>query len=225
MGVEVPEAVINDKTFKYLFTNEGGVKGTIRLLKNIMGLWLNQQCRQQWKKEGFELEYTQVPEMALAAKPFAGHINCNDSRFLAPGDMPSRINAYLKETGQQTTQDKGQMLRIVLESLSMNYRWVLERIEEILNKKIDVLHMVGGGSQNYLFCQFIADAIGRKVITGPIEATASGNIIMQAIATGQVGSLAAAREIVGKSFETKEYLPMDTEVWQKQYQKVKHIFE
>jgi len=225
MGVEIPKAIINDTTFKYSFTNEGGIENTIRLLKNIMGLWLVQQSRQQWLNEGTELNYAQIAQMAENAKPFAGYISPNDSRFLPPGDMPSRINDYLKETNQTTTNDKGQIIRIILESLAFNYRWVLERIEEIISKKIDVLHIVGGGIQNELLCQFTADALGRKVVTGPIEATASGNIIMQAIAAGQIDSLRKARDIVAASFEVKEYMPSDTKPWQKQYEKVKHIFQ
>jgi rhamnulokinase len=225
MGVEISKAIVNDTTFKYSFTNEGGVENTIRLLKNIMGLWLVQQSRQQWLSEGTELNYSQITQMAKNAKSFAGYVSPNDSRFLAPGDMPSRINEYLKETNQNTTNDKGQIVRIVLESLALNYRWVLERIEEIIGKKIDVLHIVGGGIQNELLCQFTADALGRKVITGPIEATASGNIIMQAIAIGQIGSLSEARDIVAASFEVREYQPSNAEQWQKQYKKVKHIFK
>jgi len=219
MGVELPSAIINEKTFKYEFTNEGGVDDTIRLLKNIMGLWLVQECKRQWQREGQDLSYGELTKMAAAAKPFFGHIECDRSEFLAPGDMPARINKYLADTGQTPTQDKGQMVRLVLESLALKYRSVLNAIEDVTGNTIDVLHIVGGGIQNELLCQFTADAIGRKVVTGPIEATASGNILMQAKAAGQFKSIDGAREVIRNSFELKEYQPQDTDLWEKQYKK------
>jgi sugar (pentulose or hexulose) kinase len=221
MGVEVPQAIINDKTFKYEFTNEGGVENTIRLLKNIMGLWLTQECRRQWQREGTDLSYAELAAMAEKAEPFARHIDVDHSGFLAPGDMPKRINDYLIETGQKPIDDKGQMTRTILESLALKYSSVMEAVEDVAGHKIDVLHIVGGGIQNELLCQFTANALGRKVITGPIEATASGNILMQAIATGQIKTLAEARRIVRNSFELKEYEPQDIPLWQEQYEKSK----
>jgi len=219
MGVELPSAIVNDKTFQYEFTNEGGVENTIRLLKNIMGLWLVQECKRQWQREGQDLSYTELTQMATQAKPFFGYINCDNSDFLAPGDMPARINKCLSDTGQKTTQDKGQMVRLVLESLALKYRRVLSAIEDVTGSAVEVLHIVGGGIQNELLCQFTADATGRKVITGPIEATASGNILMQAKATGQVQSIAEAREVIRNSFEMKEYRPQNTALWEEQYRK------
>jgi len=218
MGVEIPKAVVSDKTFEHDFTNEGGVENTIRLLKNIMGLWLMQECRRQWEREGQSLSYNEMTQLAQDAKPFAAHIEVDDTVFLAPGDMPKRINEYLKSTGQQTTEDKGQIIRIILESLALRYRAIMEYIEDATGDEIDVLHIVGGGIQNELLCQFTANAIGKKVIAGPIEATASGNLLMQAIATGQIESLGQAREIVRKSFDLKEYEPKDTSVWEEQYE-------
>jgi len=219
MGVELPNAIINDKTFQYEFTNEGGVEKTIRLLKNIMGLWLVQECKRQWQREGQDLSYGELTQMASQAAPFYGHLDCDGSDFLSPGDMPARINEYLSRTGQKPTNDKGQMLRVILESLALRYRSVLKAIEDVTGSKIDVLHIVGGGIQNELLCQFTADAIGRKVITGPIEATASGNILMQAKAAGQLKSIDEAREVVRNSFELKEYQPQDTALWERQYSK------
>jgi len=217
MGVETPDAIVNDKTFGYEFTNEGGVEHTIRLLKNIMGLWLMQECRRQWQKEGTDLSYKELSDLAQEAEPFAAHLTVDDSGFLAPGNMPKRINDYLARTGQKTTDDKGQIIRIILESLALRYRAVAEYIEDATGNKIDVLHIVGGGIQNELLCRFTANAIGKKVVTGPIEATASGNILMQAIATGQIKSLSETRDIVRKSFEPKEYEPQDATVWEEQY--------
>ncbi len=217
MGVELPGAVINDKSFKYEFTNEGGVENTIRLLKNIMGLWLVQECKRQWQREGQDLSYGELTRLAAAAKPFFGHIECDRSEFLAPGDMPGRINKCLSETGQKPTQDRGQMVRLILESLALKYRSVLHAIEDVTDRAIDVLHIVGGGIQNELLCQFTANAIGRKVVTGPIEATASGNVLMQAKAAGQLKSIDEARAVIRDSFELKQYQPQDTALWEKQY--------
>ena len=221
MGVEVPRAIINDKTFEYEFTNEGGVESTIRLLKNIMGLWLMQECKRQWQREDADLSYAELTDLAEKAKPFAAYINPDYSGFLAPGDMPKRINTYLRDTGQETTDDKGQMIRIILESLALKYRFVMEAIEDVTGKTIEVLHIVGGGGQNELLCRFTANALGKKVITGPIEATASGNILMQAKAAGQIKTLIKAREIIRNSFELKEYEPQDSALWKKQYEKMK----
>jgi sugar (pentulose or hexulose) kinase len=217
MGVELPSAIVNDKTFQYEFTNEGGVENTIRLLKNIMGLWLVQECKRQWQREGQDLSYGELTQMAAKAKPFFGYINCDTSDFLAPGDMPARISKCLADTGQQTTQDKGQIVRLILESLALKYRRVLSAIEDVTGSTINVLHIVGGGIQNELLCQFTADATGKKVITGPIEATASGNILMQAKATGQVKSIEEARAVIRNSFEMKEYRPQNTPLWETQY--------
>ncbi|MHC4737577.1 MAG: rhamnulokinase [Planctomycetota bacterium] len=217
IGVEVPGAIINDKTFEYDFTNEGGVDNTIRLLKNVMGLWLVQECRRHWQSRGPELSYGELTEMAQKAPAFTAYVDPDCNEFFAPGDMPARINKYLTETQQGTIEDKGRMVRVALESLAFKYRLVLERIEDVISNRIDVLHIVGGGIQNELLCQFAANATGKKVIAGPVEATASGNILMQAMATGQIKTLAQLRQIVANSFEMKEYQPRDSELWQKHY--------
>jgi sugar (pentulose or hexulose) kinase len=220
IGVEVPEAIIDDKSFEHSFTNEGGVENTIRLLKNIMGLWLVQECRRQWQREGPEFSYPELTEMAAKARPFTAHIDPDYSEFLAPGDMPARINDYLAARDRDRIDDKGQMIRVILESLGFKYRWALEKIEEITGGQIDCLHIVGGGIQNGLLCQFAANATGKRVVTGPIEATASGNILMQAKAAGQIESLAEARGIVRNSFALKEYQPQDTSLWNERYKQI-----
>jgi sugar (pentulose or hexulose) kinase len=220
IGVEVPEAIITDKSFEHSFTNEGGVEGTIRLLKNIMGLWLVQECRRQWQKEGFEFSYAELTAMAEQAHPFVAYIDPDHDSFLAHGDMPKRISQYLSATGHGPIDDKAQMIRVILESLALKYRWALERLEEITARPIDCLHIVGGGIQNELLCQFTANAVGRKVVAGPIEATASGNILMQAKATGQIETLEEARQIVRNSFELKEYRPHNGRRWQEQYENI-----
>ncbi len=184
MGVETPNAIVNDKTFAYPFTNEGGVEGTIRLLKNIMGLWLLQECKKHWQKQGIDLSYDQLTELAAKAKSGSATIDVNDSCFLAPGDMPRRLNDYLTKTGQKTIDDKGQMVRMILENLARKYAETINRLEDVIGNGIDRLHVVGGGSQNDLLNQLTADATGKIVTAGPVEATAIGNVLMQA---GQPG--------------------------------------
>jgi len=225
LGVETAEPVINDVTFEHQFTNEGGVGGTVTLLKNITGLWLAQECRRQWQHEGADFSYAEFTQMAKQASPFFGWVNPNDSDFLAPGEMPARINKYLENTGQKQTNDKGQLVRVILESLAFYYRWVLERIEQVTGRRIDVVHMVGGGIKNELLCQFTADATGRVVIAGPVEATASGNVLMQAVATGQIGSVSQARRLTACSFDVmNEYHPENVELWAREYEKVEPLF-
>jgi sugar (pentulose or hexulose) kinase len=219
MGIETSKAIINDKTFAHQFTNEGGVEGTIRLLKNIMGLWLVQECRRQWQKDGEDLSYAQLTAMAQKARPFAATMNINTCEFLAPGDMPRRINEHLTQKGQQPIKNKGQMVRVLLECLALKYREEMDRLEEVVAKPLDCLHVVGGGSQNELLNQFTANAIGKKVIAGPAEATAIGNILMQARATGQIKRLADGRRLVRNSFPLKEYQPKETATWEKYYKK------
>lgn len=221
MGIETPQAIINDKTEKYSFTNEGGVQDTIRLLKNIVGLWILQECRRQWQREGTDLSYAELTLMADKAIPFAAHIDPDYGEFLSPGNMPEKINQYLVKTGQGKLNDKGQIVRLILEGLALKYRKVIEAIEDVAEGKLDVLHIVGGGIKNELLCQFAANATGKRVIAGPVEATACGNILMQAIATGQIGSLAQGRQLIGNSFQMKEYSPQDQEIWTSQYKKSK----
>jgi len=207
IGIESEQAIINDDSFGGSFTNEGGAGDTIRFLKNIMGLWLLQECRRQWEKEGCKLDYAEITKMAKEAKPFAAVIDCNNSEFLAPGEMPKRINEHLKKAGQKEITDKGQMARVILESLSFKYRDEMKTLEKITGKKINTLHIVGGGSKNNLLNQLAADATGKTVITGPVEATAIGNILIQAIATGRLKNPAQGRKLVAKSCELGKFLP------------------
>ena len=186
-----------------------------------MGLWLVQECRRQWHEDGVDLSYSELTEMAQKAAPFVAYIDPDCNEFYAAGDMPAKINKYLADSAQNKIEDKGQMIRVILESLAFKYRLVIDRIEEITGDSMDCLHIVGGGIKNELLCQFTADATGKKVITGPVEATASGNILMQAMATEQIKSLAQLRQIVRNSFELKEYQPKGTGLWQKQYEKIR----
>lgn len=220
MGIETPEAIIIDKSFEYSFTNEGGVEGTIRFLKNLTGLWLLQECRRQWEREGTDLSYAELTSMAERAEPFAAHLDPDYSEFLAPGNMPEKINKYLVNMGQSKIDDKGQIVRIILENLAFTYRSVMAAIEDVMKKRIDVLHIVGGGIRNELLSQFAANATGKKVITGPVEATACGNILMQAVACGQIKSLAQGRDLIRNSFELKEFETEEPAIWYEEYRRI-----
>jgi rhamnulokinase len=213
LGVEVREPIINEATRRHNFTNEGGVDGTIRLLKNIMGLWLVQECRRAWSREGRELSYEELIPRAEAAPAFRSLINPDDPSFLAPGDMPARIAAFCAKTGQPAPEKEGAFVRCALESLALKYRWTIERLEEITGGTIRTIHVVGGGARNSLLNQLTADATGRVVKAGPIEATAIGNILIQARARGRIGSLNELREVVERSFPVAIYEPIHASKW------------
>ncbi len=213
LGVEVPRPVINAETYKHNFTNEGGVDGTTRLLKNIMGLWLVQECRRTWARAGREFTYEELIPRAETARPFASLVDPDDLSFLPPGDMPARIAAFCAKTGQSLPQSEGEFIRCALESLALKYRWTIERLEEIVGTTIKTIHVVGGGSKNALLCQFTADACGRPVMAGPVEATAMGNVLIQAMGRGRIGSLGDLRAVVARSFPVTLYEPRNTQAW------------
>ncbi len=213
LGVEVPRPVITAETMRYNFTNEGGVAGTIRLLKNIMGLWLVQESRRTWARAGREWSYEELTARAQVAPPFSALIDPDDTSFLAPGDMPARLSAYCTRTGQTLPTDEGAIVRCCLESLALKYRWAIDRLEAMLGTTIRTIHVVGGGAKNALLCQFTADACARPVHAGPIEATAIGNILMQALGRGRLGSIAELRAVVARSFPVTIYEPRDTAAW------------
>jgi rhamnulokinase len=213
LGVELKHPVINAETLKYNFTNEGGVAGTTRLLKNIMGLWLVQECRRTWARAGREFSYEELLARAHVAPAFAALVDPDDAAFLAPGDMPARLAAFCSRTGQAPPGDEGALVRCCLESLALKYRWGIDRLETILGTKIHTIHTVGGGTKNTLLCQFTADACGRPVHAGPVEATAIGNILMQAVGRGRLGSIADLRGVVARSFPVTVYEPRDTAAW------------
>jgi rhamnulokinase len=223
MGMEVSEPIINEKSLTYNFTNEGGVGGTFRFLKNIMGLWLVQESRRTWQKAGQDYSYAQLTEMAAAARPFLAVIDPDDASFLAPGDMPTRIVEFCRKTSQSGPSTPGELVRVCLESLALTYRQTLERIEACTGKHAEVIHIVGGGTQNKQLCQWTADATGRTVVAGPIEATAAGNVVVQAVATGVLADLQAARKLIRESFDLVTYHPKDTAHWDEAYQKFQKI--
>jgi rhamnulokinase len=217
MGAELREPVISSASLENNFTNEGGFGGTFRFSKNIAGLWLVQECRRHWARAGNEISYDELTQWAAQAKPFGAVIDVDDASFLKPGDMPARIAAYCERTGQKPPESRGEVVRCVLESIALKYRYVLERLETMIGTRLEPIHIVGGGSQNRLLNQFTADATRRRVIAGPIEATAIGNIVVQAITLGYLGSLADARARVARSFELQTFEPRESVGWDEAY--------
>jgi rhamnulokinase len=213
MGVETPSPVVNAQCSAFNFTNEGGVGGTTRLLKNIAGLWLLQECRRVWTQAGQAMSWDDMVGQAEASKPLVAHINPDAADFLAPTDMPEAIRAFCTRSGQPAPADAGAVVRCALESLALRYRMVLGMAEQLTGAHTATIHIVGGGTQNRLLCQMAADACNRRVVAGPVEATAIGNVMMQAVASGDVGSIAQAREVIRESFPVAEYLPQKTAGW------------
>ena len=219
MGAELPAPVLGEGALRYNFTNEGGVGGTIRFLKNIMGLWLVQECRRAWERSGRAYSYEELMHLAEAAAPFQSLVNPDHASFMLPPSMPAALADFCRKTDQPPCSDPGAAIRCCLESLALRYRWVLESMEELLGKRLDVIHVVGGGCQNTLLCQLTADACNRPVVAGPVEATAIGNALVQAIGLGLLASLADAREVVRRSFEMRDYAPQNPDRWQSQYER------
>lgn len=217
MGVLSTEPVITAQSLANNFTNEGGAGGVFRFCKNIMGLWLVQECRRTWAGQGEELSYGQIAGMAGASRPFATVIDVDDSDFLKPGDMAARIHTYALRTGQTPPANKGEIARCILESIALKYRLVLEKLEDMTGRRFTTIHIVGGGTQNRLLNQMTADATGRPVVTGPIEATAIGNILVQAVALGHLGSPAEASAVVRESFPVATFEPGDPTGWDDAY--------
>lgn len=223
LGVELSEPCISDAALEANYTNEGGVGGRIRFLKNIMGLWLVQECRATWARRGRDYSWSELARMALEAEPFRSLIDPNDDTFLPPGDMPARIQEYCRKTGQPVPETPAQCMRCAFESLALRYRQTVDEIEQITGRPIEILHLVGGGSQNEVLNQFAANAVNRPVITGPVEATAVGNLVCQAMATGDIRDLEHARKVVRNSFETNEYRPQDSQTWEDAYRRYRDM--
>jgi len=213
MGVELPDPIINDEGRNLGFTNEVGFGNTIRLLKNIIGLWLIQESRRHWVKTGRKIDFAEMERLAVASPAFVSLINPDDPRFLSPDDMPEKIADFCRETGQPAPDNMGATVRCIYESLALFYRVTLKKLERLTGRKIDRLHIVGGGSKDATLNQFTANALKIPVLAGPTECAALGNILVQAIALGHVESHAAAREVVRNSFELKTYQPQDSAQW------------
>ncbi len=223
MGIEAASPVIDARSLAYNLTNEGGIGGTFRCSKNIMGLWIVQECRRTWAAQGYERSYDELARMAEQAAPLTALIDPDAEEFLKPGDMPARIQAFCQRTGQVVPAEPGAIVRCALESLALKYRWVLERLEQIAGQRLDPIHIIGGGAQNTLLNQLTADATGRNVVAGPVEATAIGNLLVQAIALGQLGSLAEARAVVRRSFTPQIFTPRPIADWDAAYARLEAL--
>jgi rhamnulokinase len=207
LGAELPSPIVTDDAREAGFTNEVGLGGTIRFLKNIAGLWVLQECRREWEAAGQKFTYDELTHLAEANGPASAHLSLSDPRFVARGDMPEKIVAFCRETAQPIPATPGQFARTILESLALTYAQTLRELESIIGRKIEKLHIVGGGSRSQLLNRLTADATGIRVITGPVEATAIGNILIQALALGHLASSAELRRIVENSFPTQLFLP------------------
>lgn len=220
IGLELPEPLINPAVLSHNFTNEAGYGDTTRFLRNIVGLWLLQESRRAWAREGQSLEYAGIMRLAEAAEPFRSLVDPNDPRFVSPAHMPEAIAAFCRETGQPEPTSPGQFARCILESLALSYRTALADLEQATGRTIARLHIVGGGSQSELLNQFAACATGRTVIAGPVEATAIGNLLIQAMALGHLDSLSDLRGIVRNSFPIREYQATDSAAWQQASERI-----
>lgn len=207
IGVETDNPVINRKSLEYNFTNEGGVFGKFRLLQNVQGMWLIQECRRIWASQGKGFSYEELMALASRSRPFIAMINPDDPRFIAPFNMIEEIMHYLEESNQDKPKNEGELARVILESLAFKYRFVIEKLEDLTGLRISRINVVGGGSRNQLLNQLAADITGLKVVSGPAEATSIGNILMQAVATGLVKTHEEVRSIVESSFELEEFEP------------------
>ena len=213
MGTESKEPIINEKSALYDFTNEGGVNNTIRVLRNVAGLWLEQESKRQWEREGEKITYNELSDMAEKSEPLKCLINVDFPEFAFPGNMPERIMNFCKRTGQHVPQTKGEIIRCIFDSLALAYKRTLRQINELQSVKAPYIHIVGGGTKESVLCQLTADACGIPVYAGPVEATAIGNIAVQMMALGEIAGLNEAREIIADSFDVVCYEPKDTEIW------------
>jgi rhamnulokinase len=219
MGFESVIPVINETTYSLNYTNEGGINNTYRLLKNIMGLWILQECKRDWDKTGEALGFGELEKLAEDAAPFGSLIDPDNDLFYSPGRMPEKIREFCKQTGQKLPASKGEVVRCVMESLALKYRMVVQGLEKIVGYSLPVIHVVGGGSQNIMLNKFTANATGKLVVAGPVEATAIGNLVAQLMALKEVANLNEARMVVRNSFPMQEYKPVDTAMWDEVYQR------
>jgi rhamnulokinase len=223
LGIELKKPIITDQSREFNYTNEIGFGSSIRFLKNIVGLWLVQECRRAWAAAGREYSYAELVELAAKAEPLRSLVNPSAGRFAKPSQMPEKIAAYCRETGQPAPETPGQFIRCACESLALQYRKTIEELELLSGKPIARLHIVGGGTKNTLLNQLAADATQRTVFCGPVEATAIGNILIQGLALGHVASLAALRQIVGQSFPITTYQPETGPTWPAAYARFQEL--
>jgi rhamnulokinase len=217
MGIESLHPIISEKTHELNFTNEGGAEGTIRFLKNIMGMWLIQETQRIWEESGTKYSWTAMVELAQLSEPFQFLINPDDPMFLNPRDMTQAVRDFCYQTAQGTPHTHGETIRCIYDSLALKYRYTLEQIREVSDQPIEVIHIIGGGANNHFLNQLTADATGLQVVAGPTEATAIGNIMIQAKALGYVSSLTEIRQIVANSFDLVQFTPTDLLDWEEAY--------
>ena len=218
MGFVSPHAIVSDSVYTSHLSNEGTVDGGYRLLHNTMGMWILQCCKRQWDKES-KLSWKDIDELVAKVPAFGSYVDVNDHMFFGGENVPQKIQQYCADTGQNVPQTIGEIARTIYESLAMSYKETFARLEQIKGKRIDVLHIVGGGSKNFLLDQMTANAIDREVIAGPSEATAIGNLMMQVKATGEVADTAQMRQVIRGSFDVENYLPQETDVWAEQFER------
>ncbi len=222
-GCELDHPLLTDEAREYQFTNEKGVGGKTRFLTNIMGMWLIQQSRAAWRKEGNDYHFDELSEWAQEAEPFRSLINPNHPSFMPPGDMPERIRKFCHDTSQPEPQTPGQVIRCAIDSLVFRYRQTVENLEKVTGETVEVVHLVGGGGKDKLINQCAANALQRPVLVGPTEATSTGNILTQAMAVGEVADLKEMRDIVRNSFSLERYEPRETQLWDEGYRKYQTI--
>jgi len=224
MGIETAKPMLDEDSVKIGYTNEGGYGGKIRYLKNIMGLWLIQESRRQWIREGKNLSYADMERLALEKPAFVSLVDPDDARFTAPGDLPNRIREICKETNQPIPKDEGEVVRVIYESLALKYRAVKETLEKVTQRDFAQIHVVGGGTKDGLLSQFTANATNATVVAGPIEATAMGNVAVQLLAEKRLENVQAVRHVVANSFNTLTYEPKETAAWDSAYARYKKLF-
>lgn len=217
VGVETAQPILSERARELNFTNEGGVGGTIRFLKNVTGLWLLQECRRTWQREGKTYTWPDLVALAEEAAPLRSAVDPDAPEFVNPGDMAAAIREYCRRSGQPEPESDGGVVRCCLESLALKYRWVLAALEELTNRRLDTIRIVGGGSQNRLLCQLTADACRRTVVAGPVEAAALGNVLVQAVASGRLPDIAAGRRAVAASEAQEVFEPRDSDDWDRAF--------
>ena len=224
-GTELLDPLINEDTFRCNITNEGGFGNKISFLKNIIGLWLIQESKRQWSKEGKEYDFSELEEIAGQSKPFKCFIDPDANDFITTGDIPKRIQEYSKRTNQEVPETVAEITRCIYESLALKYRMTLEEIKKCTKKEYSSIHMVGGGTKSKLLCQFTADACNLEVIAGPVEATVLGNIAVQVLALGYIKDISEVREVISKDSNISKYEPVDARLWDEAYERFKAIKE
>lgn len=220
-GTEAKAVNLSPQGAAFGYTNEGGVNHTIRYLTNIMGLWLIQESRRTWLRQGETVSYNDLEKAALAAAPFQSYIDPDNQLFAPPGDMPARVQAFCRQTGQPVPQSRGDIMRCIYQSLALKYRFAFDNLKTLTGKSFSCIHIVGGGTKDPLLCQMTADACNVPVLAGPIEATALGNLAVQFMASGALADIKQVRSTIQASFDLKTYQPQQADVWETQYQAYK----